>query len=198
MQGFIHAVNAGISVLVATYQSFAGDSKVINKHGLEANFLGYAKSFMQALTEIRPMTDIIMTRISADFEVRPLSLNVTCTDSVQRLHQSKKTETPYLVLPQSVYTLSQFVHELAPAGKYNPGYAISQDGKAQALYLVVETKGYDSKSDISVKEKWKIDSARQFFKALQNLPELKEKGVQIHYQTKINGEHLAQLISSMK
>ena len=87
-----------------------------------------------------------------------------------------------------------------PAGKYNPdfGYAIAQDGRAQALYLVVETKGYDSESDIPVKEKWKIDSAKQFFKALQALPELKEKGVQIHYQTKINGESLAQLISSMK
>ena len=87
-----------------------------------------------------------------------------------------------------------------PAGKYNPdfGYAIAQDGRAQALYLVVETKGYDSESDIPVKEKWKIDSAKQFFKALQALPELKEKGVQIHYQAKINGESLAQLISSMK
>ena len=87
-----------------------------------------------------------------------------------------------------------------PAGKYNPdfGYAIAQDGKAQALYLVVETKGYDSRSEIPVKEKWKIDSARQFFKALQDLPELKEKGIQVRYETKINGERLAQLISSMK
>ena len=87
-----------------------------------------------------------------------------------------------------------------PAGNYNPdfGYAITQDGTAQALYLVVETKGYDHRSEIPVKEKWKIDSARQFFKALQDLPELKDKGVQIRYETKINGERLAQLISRMK
>lgn len=87
-----------------------------------------------------------------------------------------------------------------PAGNYNPdfGYAITQDGSAQALYLVVETKGYDNPSDIPAKEKWKIDSAKQFFKARQNLPALKDKGVQIHYQTKINGEPLAQLISDMK
>ena len=87
-----------------------------------------------------------------------------------------------------------------PAGKYNPdfGYAITQAGTVQALYLVVETKGYDNRSDIPVKEKWKIDSAKQFFRALQDLPELKEKGVQIRYETKINGESLAQLISSMK
>lgn len=63
---------------------------------------------------------------------------------------------------------------------------------------MVETKGYDNQSDIPVKEKWKIDSAKLFFKALQDLPELKEKGVQIRYQTKINGESLAQLLSSMK
>ncbi len=86
-----------------------------------------------------------------------------------------------------------------PAGKYNPdfGYAIAQDGKAQALYLVVETKGYDSLSDIPSKEKWKIASAKNFFKALQELPELKSKGVKIQYQTKINGETLADLISNL-
>ena len=87
-----------------------------------------------------------------------------------------------------------------PAGKYNPdfGYAIHQDGAAQALYLVVETKGYDNRADIPTKEKWKMDSAKQFFEALRELPALKDKGVQIHYQTKINGESLAQLISSIK
>jgi type III restriction enzyme len=86
-----------------------------------------------------------------------------------------------------------------PAGKYNPdfGYAIAQDGVTQALYLVVETKGYDSQTDISIKEKWKINSAKQFFKALQELPELKNKGVKIHFQPKINGEKLEQLISSI-
>ena len=282
------------------------------------------------------LTGRIVARIAADFEVRPLSISVTRTESVQSLHQAKSTQTPYEILPQSVYTLSEFVRELAnltklsyhtvanvlgrmqaekfdqirhnenralsalrelmlgciyellvnkvtyelrevrvktsltdkkgnlletlpvslcgvethaignaeiqsrslydeafmpvdsqierltvdesnqtrvtvfaklpkidiptPAGKYNPdfGYAITQRGTAQALYLVVETKGYDSRSDIPVKEKWKIDSAKQFFKALQDLPELKEKGVQIRYETKINGESLAQLISSMK
>jgi type III restriction enzyme len=86
-----------------------------------------------------------------------------------------------------------------PAGKYNPdfGYAIHHGGTAQALYLVVETKGYDNFGDIPTKERWKIESARQFFKALQDLPELKEKGVRIHYQTKINGESLAELIYSI-
>ncbi|MDZ7939305.1 MAG: DEAD/DEAH box helicase family protein [Rhodoferax sp.] len=87
-----------------------------------------------------------------------------------------------------------------PAGKYNPdfGYAIHRDGTAQALYLVVETKGYNDRSEIPAREKWKIDSAKKFFKALGEVPALKAKGVQVHYQTKINGESLAQLISSIK
>ena len=53
--GFINAANTGISVLVATYQSFAGDSKVINKRAVEANLFGQAKSFMEALAAIRPV-----------------------------------------------------------------------------------------------------------------------------------------------
>ena len=58
--GFIHAASAGaasISVMVATYQSFAGDSKLINKRGVEANLdmFGQAKSFMEALAAIRPV-----------------------------------------------------------------------------------------------------------------------------------------------
>ena len=54
-----------------------------------------------------------------------------------------------------------------------------------------------SYADIPVKERWKIDSAKQFFKALQDLPALKDGGVHIKYQTKINGESLSQLISYM-
>lgn len=60
------------------------------------------------------LTDRIITRIATDFEVRPLTPSVTRTESVQSLHQAKSTETPYLVLPQSVlYVLSEFVRELA-------------------------------------------------------------------------------------
>ena len=282
------------------------------------------------------LVDKVLARISTDFQVRPLTLSVTRTQAVQNLHQAHSTEGSYEVRPQALYTLSEFVRELAnltrlsyhtvarvlgqmppdkfaqirhnesralttlrdlvlgcvyellvnkvtyelrevraltsltdkdgkliaslaaslcgaemhaignpqvqarslyegsampvdsqiergtvdeshqaritvfaklpkiniptPAGRYNPdfGYALTQDGKAQALYLVVETKGYDSYSDIPTKEKWKIDSARKFFAALQALPDLKAQGVQIRFETKINNDSLAQLISSMK
>lgn len=286
--------------------------------------------------DAKVLTAKILQRIASDFQVRPLTISVTRTESVESLHQAKSAQSSYDIASQSVYTLSEFVRELAnltklsyqtvgavlsqmpadkfeqirhnenralttlrdlvlgcvyellvnrvtyelrevrvktsltdkdgnlldaiavslcgvethaisnaevqarslfedgfmpvdsqierdtvdesnqaqitvfaklpkidiptPAGKYNPdfGYAIHQGGTAQALYLVVETKGYDNYADIPTKEKWKIDSAKQFFNALQELPELKAKGVQIHYQPKINGESLAQLISGIK
>lgn len=55
VSGFIHAPNRGISVMVATYQSFAGDSKLIHKRGVEANLFGKAKSYMEGLANIRPV-----------------------------------------------------------------------------------------------------------------------------------------------
>jgi type III restriction enzyme len=80
-----------------------------------------------------------------------------------------------------------------PLGNYNPdfGYVISQEGRAQALYLVVETKGYDSRQDIPERERWKMDSAKHFFAAL------KDHGVEVHYKTKINQDSLAQLMQEI-
>jgi hypothetical protein len=48
-----------------------------------------------------------------------------------------------------------------PLGKkYNPdfGYAVHRQGDAKALYLVVETKGYDNRSDIEEQERFKIET----------------------------------------
>lgn len=271
----------------------------------------------------------IARRIAADFEVRPLSLSITRTESVQNLHQAQSTQQSYTVASHAVYTLAAFVRELAnatklsfhtvsrilssmpadkfaqiqhnenralatlkdlitrciyelvvntvayelrevrvktaltdsagallaslpvsqcgkeihpitnavvqgkslyeehfmpvdsqierdtveessdtqitvfaklpkiniptPVGNYNPdfGYVIEQQGAAQALYLVVETKGYDSLNEISAQEKSKIQSARQFFKALQ------AQGVPVRYETKINSDSLADLIKKI-
>ncbi len=77
-----------------------------------------------------------------------------------------------------------------PLGNYNPdfGYVIAQEGQAKALYLVVETKGYDNLHDIPDPERWKIASAEHFFTAL------KSKGVDVRFKTKINHNTLAQLM----
>ena len=119
----------------------------------------------------------------------PVDSQIEC-DTVDESHQAQITV--FAKLPK--------INIPTPVGNYNPdfGYALSHNGAAQALYLVVETKGYASEGDIALKEKQKIASAKAFFKALQNLPQLQAQGVHIRYQTKINGESLAQLISSMK
>lgn len=80
-----------------------------------------------------------------------------------------------------------------PAGKYNPdfGYVIRRAGATEALYLVVETKGYGIEAEVPERERWKIQSARKFFEAL------KARGIAVKYETKINHQHLAQLIDSM-
>ncbi len=80
-----------------------------------------------------------------------------------------------------------------PLGNYNPdfGYVVARNGQAQALYLVVETKGYDHRQDIPERERWKMDSAVHFFNALKN------QGIEVHYKTKINNDSLAQLVQQI-
>lgn len=80
-----------------------------------------------------------------------------------------------------------------PVGNYNPdfGYVVTHDAK-QALYLVVEAKGYDSSNELGKREGYKIASAKRFFDALQN------SGVNVSYKTKLNGETLESLISSIE
>jgi type III restriction enzyme len=86
------------------------------------------------------------------------------------------------------------VHIPTPFGKYNPdfGYAVVQQGRTEAIYLVVETKGYDEESEIGRKEKLKISSARHFFNAL------KQQGIPVSYRTKLNQESLAGLIDGLQ
>jgi type III restriction enzyme len=81
-----------------------------------------------------------------------------------------------------------------PLGKkYNPdfGYAVHRQGDAKALYLVVETKGYDNRAGIEGEERFKIDSAKKFFEAL------KAEGVPVEFVTKINGEKLGSLVAGI-
>ena len=80
-----------------------------------------------------------------------------------------------------------------PAGKYNPdfGFVIAQAGKPQAMYLVVETKGYNSMADVDAREMLKINSAKRFFAALQ------AQGVPVHYRTRVNSDNLTQLVQSI-
>lgn len=75
---------------------------------------------------------------------------------------------------------------------YNPdfGYVIESKDEKE-LYFVVETKGYDTYEEIGTKEKLQIASAKAFFKKLQ------EKGINVHYETKLNSPDLSQMISDI-
>ena len=75
---------------------------------------------------------------------------------------------------------------------YNPdfGYVI-ESKEDKELYFVVESKGYDKFDDISTKEKLQIKSAEAFFKKLREL------GINVEYQTKLNSLDLSQLISEI-
>lgn len=52
---YINASDQNISVLVSTYQSFNKASNNINKNKIEANLIGNAKSYMQAISYLRPV-----------------------------------------------------------------------------------------------------------------------------------------------
>jgi len=93
----------------------------------------------------------------------------------------------------SVFAKLPKINIPTPIGNYNPdfGYVISQDGQAQSLYLVVETKGYDSHAQIPDDERWKIESAKRFFGAL------KAQGVDVQFLTKINHQTLGQILGQI-
>lgn len=55
---YINASNQNISVLVSTYQSFNRATNNINKSKIEQTLIGRAKSYMQALAQLRPVVII--------------------------------------------------------------------------------------------------------------------------------------------
>ncbi|QTD46668.1 DEAD/DEAH box helicase family protein [Ottowia testudinis] len=98
-------------------------------------------------------------------------------------------------LPQvTVFAKLPKVNIPTPLGNYNPdfGYVVAHGGKPTALYLVVETKGYDQYADIHDKERWKIESARHFFAALA------ARQVPVVFKTKLNGQSLAALVADLQ
>lgn len=81
-----------------------------------------------------------------------------------------------------------------PLGNYNPdfGYVLSANDKPSALFLVVETKGYDTHAEIPERERWKITSAEAFFAALKE-----QHGVQVAFKRKINQQALGAILAEI-
>ena len=54
-----------------------------------------------------------------------------------------------------------------PVGDYNPDWAIAfNEGKVRHIYFVAETKGSMIDADLREKEKYRIESAKKFFEAI--------------------------------
>ncbi|AFI05921.1 restriction endonuclease [Helicobacter cetorum] len=74
---------------------------------------------------------------------------------------------------------------------YSPDFGYVIEDRDKKLLLVVETKGYTTKSELSSKEQLKISNAKKFFETL------KKKGLNIEYRTKMNNEQLGELINEV-
>ena len=59
----------------------------------------------------------ILRQIDLQFDVKPLGLTVTTSKHVEYQHRVESTQATYRVTPHSVYTLGEFVRELANATK---------------------------------------------------------------------------------
>ena len=79
-----------------------------------------------------------------------------------------------------------------PFKTYNPdfAYVVSYDN-GQTLFLVVETKGYDSEVEVPQDQRKKIDYGHKFFESLRKtLPE----DVKIDFQSRLNVDGLSEVL----
>lgn len=109
--------------------------------------------------------------------------------------QIERTTTDESMQPAiTVFAKLPRINIPTPLGNYNPdfGYVLSDAGKAAALYLVVETKGYDSFAEVPERERWKIDSAKAFFTALKD-----QHGVEVSFKRKLNPDALSALLAEI-
>lgn len=83
-----------------------------------------------------------------------------------------------------------------PLGEYNPDFCYAVKGSnGNKVFLVVESKGYDTSTEIPTNEKSKIEFAKEYFKALNNY--YLEKGIdniKISFKERINCTQLSSLI----
>ena len=93
-----------------------------------------------------------------------------------------------------VYAKLPKINIPTPYKHYNPDFAyVIKNGKGEQLFLVVETKGYDSHGSIPEDEKKKMEYGKHFFKALQKaLPSTK-----ILYKKRITNQSLGDLVAEI-
>ncbi|MGI5063784.1 DEAD/DEAH box helicase family protein [Treponema denticola] len=84
-----------------------------------------------------------------------------------------------------------------PLGDYNPDFCYAiKSTEGQKLFLVVESKGYKTLTEIPVDEKAKIDFAKKYFEVLNECH--KDKNIKISFKERIGTTQLAALITEDK
>lgn len=81
-----------------------------------------------------------------------------------------------------------------PYKSYEPDFAYLITRGEQRIFLICETKGYESEGRIPSVEKKKIDYAKKFFERLQ---EHLGESVKIHFKTRINTQELTNLLQDI-
>ncbi len=83
-----------------------------------------------------------------------------------------------------------------PYKNYNPDFAYYiENATGKKLFLIVETKGYDSADGISTNEKLKIQYAEQFFADLNHI--IQDKQTEIIFKKRINTQTLHDLLQGI-
>ena len=81
-----------------------------------------------------------------------------------------------------------------PLGKYNPDFCYAiKSTQGHKVFLIVEAKGYKTYTEVSEKEKGKIDFAKKYFEALSEY--YKGQNIKISFKERINKTQLAALIN---
>jgi type III restriction enzyme len=132
------------------------------------------------LSDAEPQQNFLYDKVVYDSNIEKDSI----LDDPQEINNNKITvfaKLPKINIP------------IPMGGTYNPDFAYlleKKDGKM--LFLIVETKGYKYQQDIAGSEQNKINYAKKFFAKLQQeLP-----SIEIKYHTRLNGQTLAEVLSS--
>ncbi len=82
-----------------------------------------------------------------------------------------------------------------PLGEYNPDFCYAiKSSNGSKIFLVVESKGYKTSTDIPQNEKAKIDFARKYFEELNK--HYKNQDIKISFKERINTTQLSSLINN--
>ncbi|MDR3177500.1 MAG: DEAD/DEAH box helicase family protein [Campylobacteraceae bacterium] len=81
-----------------------------------------------------------------------------------------------------------------PLGKYNPDFCYAIEGEnGKKVFLIVESKGYDTQTAIPQDEQSKIDFAEKFFDKVNE--KYRDKNIKVVYEKRINTTNLSSLIT---